>query len=606
MADGINFTGLGSGVDTASIVEQLMRLERLPIQQVELRKAREEARQKALGEISTRLASIRAAAEALRDPTFWAGAPRATSGDERSYTLSASATAAKATYQVQVTKLATPEVLQQTAQGSSYRFGATYAAPGVLADRTTLLTSLADSAGTALGLNAGTTVSLSGSQGGAALAATFAVTATSTLDDLRAFVAGNVLGATVSVASGGRLLIQNQAGTDFDTSGVALSTGGAAAAFDAAFAAGSATQVSAASGLGRVPSVPPTDELQIGIGTPPFAFRVAVSAGWDMRQVADAINAAKGPVTASVADGRLRLTGAETGAQNVITVTSSAGTNDLASALGLTRALAPSDAAVTIDGVIYPRPGETLPSNTVTGLLGGATLTLKATSDAATSATTDPSAVDGAEVERRVRALVDAYNATVDLINTKATEKPVKNPKTEVDRMKGVLFGSSTLNTIRAGLREAVGGIVGGLAPGKNLAANLGVSTGAIGTGVSQDTLVGRLTFDSSKLSAMLASDRQGVQDLLVADGPAAAGDGIAQRLFDLAKTYTTTGGLVESAVDGASKQVAQLQTRIEDMTRRLTSTEARLKAQFLAMERAMSQLNASRSSLSVAQLQPR
>ena len=107
MANGINFTGLASGVDTASIVTQLMQLEQAPVTRMTNQIDVENARKSALQDISTKLLSLRTAADSLRNVAFWAGAPHGTSGDDSSYTLDASSGAPKATYQVQVKRLAT-------------------------------------------------------------------------------------------------------------------------------------------------------------------------------------------------------------------------------------------------------------------------------------------------------------------------------------------------------------------------------------------------------------------------------------------------------------------------------------------------------------------
>ena len=48
MANSISFSGLGSGVDTSSIVEELIRLERVPISNVQTRQDREKTKQQAL------------------------------------------------------------------------------------------------------------------------------------------------------------------------------------------------------------------------------------------------------------------------------------------------------------------------------------------------------------------------------------------------------------------------------------------------------------------------------------------------------------------------------------------------------------------------------
>ena len=147
MATGISFSGLGSGIDTASIVDQLIALERVPITQVQERQDREKARQTALQDIASRIANLRTAAQALTDPTFWNGAPFATSGDENSYTVTASSTSAKAAYQVKVLNLAASDVHVQTSSAGIRQFGATYSASGVFAAGTSLLSGLTTSAG---------------------------------------------------------------------------------------------------------------------------------------------------------------------------------------------------------------------------------------------------------------------------------------------------------------------------------------------------------------------------------------------------------------------------------------------------------------------------
>jgi len=85
---GINFTGLASGVDTSSIVTQLMSIERAPVTRMTNDMAVENARKAALQGISTKLLSLRTAADSLRSIPFWAGTPHGTSGEDASYSLS--------------------------------------------------------------------------------------------------------------------------------------------------------------------------------------------------------------------------------------------------------------------------------------------------------------------------------------------------------------------------------------------------------------------------------------------------------------------------------------------------------------------------------------
>ena len=115
MATGINFTGLASGVDTSSIVTQLMQLEQAPVTRMKNQIDVENARKSNLQDISTKLLSLRTAADSLRNISFWAGAPHGSSGDDSSYTIAASSGAPKANYQVQVKRLATGEVWAHSA-----------------------------------------------------------------------------------------------------------------------------------------------------------------------------------------------------------------------------------------------------------------------------------------------------------------------------------------------------------------------------------------------------------------------------------------------------------------------------------------------------------
>ncbi len=601
--DGVNFTGLSSGVDTKSIVDQLMRLERIPITRVELRKNREEARQKALNEISTKVSQVRAAADALRDPTFWTGGAKATGGDDASYGVVAGATTAKASYKIQVKQLATADAWQQVATRGTDTFGASYAGAGVFAGKTTLLTDLKDGGGASLGLVAGQTVTLSGQRGEVGsqtpVTVAYTVTATSTLEDLRAAMQTGLPGAEVAIEPGGRLKITSAPGADADLSDLRLGNG-QAGAFDAHFASGTVAST-AGTGYSTVRTTGPL-RIHVGDESAPatrLSFDVPLTAGMTMAQVAAKINEAGGGVTAGVIDGRLRITGTGTGAASDVRFDpSSTIAQDLGFVAGgvhstAARALTAQDAVVAVDGTDISSP-----SNTATTIIPGVTLTLKATAGTASTVTSDPTFVDGAEAEKRAKALVDAYNAAMDAINIKMTEKSVTAPTNEVDRNKGTLFGSSQLRAVKDSLQRAFGDVITGLDTGRNTAAAAGLSTGAIGTGVNKDTLAGRLTFDSAAFTAMFASDRAALRAIFDRDGATAAEDGIAQRLSDVAKNLTQTGGTLQSAIEGSSSQVSRLQTRISDMTTRLTGTEKLLKSQFLAMERAIAQLNASRNSL--------
>jgi flagellar hook-associated protein 2 len=587
---GINFTGLASGVDTSSIVTQLMQLEQAPVTRMSNQIDVENARKTALQDISTKLLSLRTASDSLRNVSFWAGTPHGTSGDDSSYTLDASSGAPKANYQVQVKRLATGEVWAHAATAGVRDFGAASAGVNVFAAKTTKLTDLTDAAGASLGVAVGQTVSLSGVQGGSPVtsATSYTVTATSTLDDLKTWVQGQVPGSTVTVETGGRIRIKSPVGSDQELTSLALSTAGAAAGFDTAF--GSSTAVgAAATGIGKAPS---NDTLHITAGG--VTANVVVTAGQTMAQVAAAVNATNGGVIATVVDGKLRLSAKDTGdTGGLVSITSDGAT---AAALGFTKIVDAQNAIVAIDGV-----DQQSERNTTTTLIAGSTLVLKQTSALATTASTDPTYIDQDDASQRASNFVDAYNTLIDALNSDVSEPKVRNATTLGEMMKGTLFNSSTLQTVKSGLRDAVAGVVAGLAPGSNLASNLGISTGNAASTLDQDAIAGRLKFDASKFAASFAADRDGVKALLVRDGATAADDGIAQRISDLTQNFTKSGGLIQAAIDGSTGQVKRLQDQIDNMNVRLAAREAQLKAQFTAMETAIAQLKASGDSLTSA-----
>lgn len=68
MSSGVSFSGLSSGIDTATIVEQLIAIERRPITLLENQQIREENKRVVLQEINTSLLTAKTSVEALSDP----------------------------------------------------------------------------------------------------------------------------------------------------------------------------------------------------------------------------------------------------------------------------------------------------------------------------------------------------------------------------------------------------------------------------------------------------------------------------------------------------------------------------------------------------------
>ena len=105
---GLQLSGLASGLDTASLISQLMQVERIPRGRIERQQASVQQRQDVLKELSTKLKTLRNAATDLDSIATWSPTRTATSADSARVSVRPSgATITPGTYDVEVTALAT-------------------------------------------------------------------------------------------------------------------------------------------------------------------------------------------------------------------------------------------------------------------------------------------------------------------------------------------------------------------------------------------------------------------------------------------------------------------------------------------------------------------
>ncbi|MGI9099570.1 MAG: flagellar filament capping protein FliD [Solirubrobacteraceae bacterium] len=108
----LSLSGLSSGLDTETIIAQLMSVERQPRTRMALADTQAQARQTALKELSTKLGAVRDAASALRSTTTWADVQQTSSSDATRIAVRATGSAAPGTRLLEVSKL---EVTSQRA-----------------------------------------------------------------------------------------------------------------------------------------------------------------------------------------------------------------------------------------------------------------------------------------------------------------------------------------------------------------------------------------------------------------------------------------------------------------------------------------------------------
>src|SRR5919202_5825478 len=102
----INFGGLASGLDTNTIVDQLMAIERQPQTRLKLRQQQIDTRKQTLSDIQSRLKNLRLAAQDLKSPTLWLDTQTVDVNDTTKIAAVRTGSAPTGGYAVTVTQLA--------------------------------------------------------------------------------------------------------------------------------------------------------------------------------------------------------------------------------------------------------------------------------------------------------------------------------------------------------------------------------------------------------------------------------------------------------------------------------------------------------------------
>lgn len=305
-----------------------------------------------------------------------------------------------------------------------------------------------------------------------------------------------------------------------------------------------------------------------------------VGAGATAADVAAAINAdASAPVNAvlvSPGDGtqRLVLTSKTTGANGGF----STGLTEVAGTARTGR-----DAQVTVAGdpTVYSSS-----TNVISGAIPGVDLSL--TAPGTTTVTVGAPAPDTDTIVAKVKAYVTAYNDALDNMRSKTTEKAVVNPKTDADKLKGLLGGDSALTGFMNELRQAAYTPFAGLATGRDQLSEIGISTAkSTSSGaINQDALAGKLVFDETAFRASLASDPAGTRALIAGTSTT---DGLSQRMTAMLDNDLGDNGIKGRLASGDT-ELGHIKDNLARMDSRLALTEERYKQQFANLETMLSQ----------------
>ncbi|HEY4828578.1 MAG TPA: flagellar filament capping protein FliD [Solirubrobacteraceae bacterium] len=186
--------------------------------------------------------------------------------------------------------------------------------------------------------------------------------------------------------------------------------------------------------------------------------------------------------------------------------------------------------------------------------------------------------VNASNVQTAIQQFVTDYNSAVSMIQTQLSTTPSSSDPTV-----GTLYGDSDLTQFLTSMRQQMDTTLSGLTGSTTSMLDIGVSTGATtGTGaVSQNSLNGDLTLDTSTLTSALQTDASGVQSMLRS---------WSINFSNLVNNEAAPGGDITTRIQGDDSQNSYITTQISNMTAANAEKEQELVTEFANMEAALSQ----------------
>lgn len=276
--------------------------------------------------------------------------------------------------------------------------------------------------------------------------------------------------------------------------------------------------------------------------------------------------------------------------------------------LKMTEAVDGTDAKFTLNGLETTRKSNSFTINNVTVNLNG-TFNKEGADVPPISIS---SATDTEGIMETVTSFVDKYNELIGKVNGKLTEEQFKSFKPLTEEQKANMSEKEIEiweEKAKSGLIRRDSILTGGLGKlrmdmytqvsGNTLNSKFN-QLAEIGITTSKDYLErGKLEINTEKLKAAIEEDPEGVYELFMADGDKHGEKGIARRLRD--SVEETMVGIREKAGSTGSltneghmigKQINRIDNDIDSYERRLKMVEERLWDQFNAMEKAMQRMN--------------
>lgn len=317
---------------------------------------------------------------------------------------------------------------------------------------------------------------------------------------------------------------------------------------------------------------------------------VSIDANDTPAQVRDKINAAKAGVMASVVTdatgSRLVLRSTETGKENAFriteVVTDAAGVESTTNSGGLakltfnppgavagttmTETLAAANAEATINGLAVSTA-----SNVMTGVVEGVTIKLGKVSSTPVDLTVSSNTE---AIKKAVTTFTDAYNS----LNKYLADQTKYD---SVSKQGATLQGDSGTNSLRSAMRNIMGS-TGSLSGAFQRLSQVGISPQADGS----------LSVDSAKLTSALGKLSDVKALFATSDAATDSGNGFARRMQTWSDNLLSFDGSLTTRSSSLQRQIVANTKKQEVFNDRLTTVEARMRAQYTALDTQMAKLN--------------
>lgn len=554
---GVSLSGLASGFDWQSLIDQLAQAERAPQTKLRTHQTTLQNQNNAYGSIKTDLGVLQNAINILKDPTLYDSRSAVSSA-----TTIASASAATGTpqgaYTFNITQLATASI-RTGSSDIGHRLSDTSDVSGV-----TLAT-----AGFSTGITAGT-FTVNGNQ--------ITIATTDTLQQVFEKIAAATNNAVtgsydpatdrIKLSSSGEVVLGSATDSSNFLQVAKLNNNGTGTVWSG-------------SALGGVPLNGPLASANLstaisdgGSGAGEFKIN-GVSISFDastdsIANVLDRINRSSAGVTAtydSIND-RFVLTSKATGDMDIAVQDV---TGNFAAATGLAGSTLThgKNLLYTVNG------GAQLvsQSNTITDASSGITgLSVTALQTGSTTVTV---ASDTGKISDAINSFITAYNQVQNLIGTDtASSTDAKGKVTS-----GILASDSDADDIGSSLRRTMYAQVGGLSGALKQLADLGIDTNG------QDNTIKLGSAD--KLQSALDNNLEDVKQLFTDET-----NGIAVRLSSFLDHTIGENGTLVTKQDNLTKQASDIDTQVADLEKLVQVDINHWTTEFQAMEQAQAQMN--------------